>query len=236
MGFNGIAIGTIIAYVGGGLIQLIVLMRGTVVKLHLHRLRPHWITIKRLVRIGFPAMIEGVLAWLANFGVIAIINRMDSTNAMSSAHMNTIRIEGISFLSGMAFATAAATMVGTTWVEKIPQGRRARPTLRSAMAGAVMAVAGLLMITLGRYPAQWISPGDPKIIQLTTQCLLHHRVYSDRVCRLPGIWRCISRCRRYACGHDGKPVHNSLSPLFRRDHGGVVAAIGIAGGVVRTGR
>jgi putative MATE family efflux protein len=172
MGFNGIAIGTIIAYVSGGVIQMFVMMRqSAVVRLHLHRLRPHWVTIKRLFRIGLPAMIEGLLAWLANFGVIAIINRVDPTNVMSSAHMNTVRIEGISFLSGMAFATAAATMVGTNLGRKDPDRAAKSAYLAFFTGGAFMTLCGVLMITLGHYPAEWISPDNPQIIHLTTQCI-----------------------------------------------------------------
>jgi putative MATE family efflux protein len=172
MGFNGIAIGTIIAYVSGGVIQLIVLIHGTAaVRLHLHRLWPHWLTIKRLFRIGIPAAIEGLLAWLANFGVIAIINRVDPTNVMSSAHMNTVRLEGISFLSGMAFATAAATMVGTNLGRNDPARATRSAYLAFFVGGGFMTFCGLLMITLGRYPAEWISPADPAIIALTTKCL-----------------------------------------------------------------
>jgi putative MATE family efflux protein len=172
MGFDGIAIGTIIAYIGGGVIQVIVMLRrDSVVRLHLHRLWPHWVTIKRLFRIGLPAMIEGLLAWLANFGVIAIINHVDPTNVMSSAHMNTIRLEGISFLSGMAFATAAATMVGTNLGRKDPARATQSAYVAFLFGGGFMAFCGLLMITVGHYPAEWISPGDPKIIDLTTTCL-----------------------------------------------------------------
>jgi putative MATE family efflux protein len=172
MGFNGIALGTVIAYISGGVIQLLVLLQGTpAARLYLHRLRPHVVTIKRLLRVGFPSMIEGLLAWLANFGVIAIINRVDPTNVMSSAHMNTVRIEGISFLSGMAFATAAATMVGTSLGRKDPERAKRSAYMAFFAAGAFMGLCGLLMIVLGRYPAEWISPGDAKIILLTTQCL-----------------------------------------------------------------
>jgi Na+-driven multidrug efflux pump len=153
-------------------IQVVVLVKGSkTVRLHLHRLRPHWTTIKRLFRVGVPALIEGLLSWLANFGVIAIINRMDPSNLMSSAHMNTVRIEGISFLSGMAFATAAATMVGTNLGRKDPARAARSAYLAYAVAASIMGIGGLLMITLGRYPAEWISPGDERIIHLTTSCL-----------------------------------------------------------------
>src|SRR3984957_18547015 len=94
MGFNGIAIGTIIAYVAGGVIQFIVLLQPrAAVRLYLHALRPHWPPIKRLLRIGPPALVGDFLGWFANIGVIGVINRIDPTNVMSSAHMNTIRLE-----------------------------------------------------------------------------------------------------------------------------------------------
>jgi Na+-driven multidrug efflux pump len=172
MGFDGIAAGTVIAYVAGGVIQFVVLLRpGGAVRLYVHRLQPHWVTIKRLFRIGVPAAVEGLLAWFANFGVIAIINKADPTNVMSAAHMNTIRIESISFLSGIAFATAAATMVGMSLGMKDPNRARRSAYLAFAVGGGIMVICGLLMITIGRYPARWLSPDDPQIIRLTTTCL-----------------------------------------------------------------
>ena len=173
MGFDGIAAGTIIAYIVGGVLDFLVVWFGTSgARLYLHRMWPHWHTIKRLLRIGVPAGIDGLIAWLANFGVIAIINRMDATNAMSAAHMNAIRLESISFLSGIAFATAAATMVGISLGRKDPARATRCAYLAYAAGGGVMILCGVLMITLGRYPARWLSPADAHIIQLTTRCLM----------------------------------------------------------------
>jgi putative MATE family efflux protein len=172
MGFTGIAAGTIIAYIVGGVLDFLVVWFGTSgARLYIHRMWPHWHTIKRLLRIGVPAGIEGILVWLANFGVIAVINRMDATNASSAAHMNAIRLESISFLSGIAFATAAATMVGISLGRKDPARAARCAFLAYAGGGGVMIVCGVLMITLGHYPAEWLSPNDPHIIALTTRCL-----------------------------------------------------------------
>ncbi len=172
MGFDGIAIGTIIAYVVGGVVQCIVVLQpGLAVRLYIHRLWPHWTTIKRLFRISIPAGVEGVLQWIANFGVLAVVNRADATNAMSSAHINAIRIENISFMTGLAFSAAAATMVGTSLGMKDPRRATRSAYLAYLVGGGVMSLCGLLMITLGRYPAQWLSPADAHIIHLTTQCL-----------------------------------------------------------------
>src|SRR4051794_25016785 len=55
MGFNGIAAGTVIAYVVGGVLQFGVLIWGRGgIRLHWHRLPPHWHTLKRVLRIGVP--------------------------------------------------------------------------------------------------------------------------------------------------------------------------------------
>lgn len=172
MGFKGIALGTILAYVVGGVTQFIVLCIGTRgAKLHLHRMWPHWHTIQRLLRIGLPTGVGGMLDWFANFAVVSVVNHMDSTNASSAAHMNTIRLESISFLSGIAFATAAATMVGISLGQKDPARARRCAYLCYAVGGGIMTLCGILMITLGRYPARWLSPHDPHIIALTTHCL-----------------------------------------------------------------
>ena len=172
MGFTGIAAGTIIAYVVGGVLDFMVVWFGTSgARLYLHRLPPHWHTIRRLFKIGVPTGVEGLLSWLANFGVIAVINRMDPTNDSSAAHINTVRLESISFLSGLAFATAAATMVGIS-LGRNDSARATRSALLAfAAGGALMTLCGILMVTLGRYPAEWLSPNEPHIIDLTTRCL-----------------------------------------------------------------
>jgi putative MATE family efflux protein len=173
MGFEGIAGGTIIAYVSGGVIQFVVLLRGSsTVRLYLHRMRPHGHTIRRLFRIGMPALVGDTLSWGANIAVIGVINHVDPTNVMSSAHMVTIRIESFSFLSGMAFSLAAATMVGTSLGMKNPARANRSAYLAYAFGGGVMALCGLGMILLGRYPAAWLSPPDPAVIRLATHCLM----------------------------------------------------------------
>jgi putative MATE family efflux protein len=171
LGFNGIAIGTIIANVFGGVIQFFVLLRGrNGLRLFWHRMWPHWITIKRLIRIGMPAGAEGVLMWLANFGVMRVVNGLDRTNAMPNAHMNAIRIESLSFMTGLAFSAAAATMVGQSLgMKNIPRAVRSALTAY-AVGGGAMTLCGLFFIFFGQYPASWLSP-DPHIAALTTRCL-----------------------------------------------------------------
>lgn len=173
MGFSGIALGTIIAYVVGGVLGVMALRNGRgVVRLYLHRLRPHLHTIRRLVRINLPALAGDTLAWTANIGVIAVVNRADGTNVAAAAHMNTIRLESFSFLSGMAFATAAATLVGTALGAGDPARARRSANFAYLAGGGVMTLCGLLFVTLGHWPAVWLSPPDsPAVAELTAKCI-----------------------------------------------------------------
>jgi putative MATE family efflux protein len=171
MGFRGIAAGTAVAYVVGGLIQFAVLVVGRGgVRLHLHRLRPHWHTLRRVLRIGIPSGAEGLLSWLAQFGVVIVINRLDPTSAWAAAHMNAIRIESVSYMAGFAVATAAATLVGQSLGRKDPRRAARAAYLSYAVGGGFMTFCGLLFILFAHVPAQWIS-ADAHIAELTATCL-----------------------------------------------------------------
>jgi putative MATE family efflux protein len=171
MGFRGIAVGTVTAYVVGGLLQLAVLLRGRGgLRLHPHRLRPHWHTLRRILKIGLPSGLEGVLIWGANFVIVAVINRLDPTNVAGSAHIITIRLESMSFLIGYAFAMAAATMVGQSLGMGDPVRARRCAYLAYAVGGGVMSVMGLLFVLFPRAFASLLAE-DPAIVDLASRCL-----------------------------------------------------------------
>ena len=171
MGFRGIAIGTVCAYVVGGLLQFGVLLRGRGgLKLHLHRLRPHWHTLRRILRIGLPSGLEGLLAWGANFAIVAVINRMDPSNVAGSAHIVTVRMESISFLVGYAFAMASATMVGQSLGMKDPARARRSAYLAYAAAGGAMGLMGMLFVVRPHAFAAVLT-NDPAVVDLAAKCL-----------------------------------------------------------------
>src|SRR5882672_9532754 len=154
MGFEGIALGTVIAYIAGGVIQFVVLLVGRGgIRLHMHRMRPHWHTIKRILKIGVPSGTEWVLTWIANFAMIIILNQIDPTNAMPAAHHNAVRLEAMSYLGGFAIATAAATMVGQSLGMRNPHRAKRSAYLAYALGGGMMTCFGIVFIVFGRYLA-----------------------------------------------------------------------------------
>ncbi len=171
MGFGGIAVGTVVAYIVGGVLSFGVLKRGSgIVRLHLARMQPDWTIIRRILRIGIPSGIEGALAWLANFAVVIVINHSDPSSVSAAAHINAIRIESISFLSGVAFATAAATLVGMNLGRNDPHRARQSAYAAFALGGGIMVTVGLFFVLLPQIAASLLSD-DPRIRDLTAKCL-----------------------------------------------------------------
>jgi putative MATE family efflux protein len=171
MGFAGIAIGTTVSYIIGGLLAFGVIQRGNEhVRLLVRRMRPHWHTVRRILRIGLPSALEGLLAWSANFAVVIVINAMDQSSVAAAAHINTIRIESISFLSGMAFATAAATLVGQNLGRRDPHRAAQSAYAAFGIGGLLMTLMGMLFILFPALPARALSE-DPRILDLTARCL-----------------------------------------------------------------
>jgi len=171
MGFRGIAIGTVIAYMIGGVLLFSVLVSGRgKLRLYLHRLRPHWLTLKRIMRIGLPSGAEWLLTWIAQFLIIIVINRADRTNLMAAAHIIAVRVEALSYLIGFAIATAAATVVGQSLGMNDPRRAGRAAYFAYATGGGSMAIAGLLFIFSGRVLTGFMSD-SPAIADLAARCL-----------------------------------------------------------------
>jgi putative MATE family efflux protein len=171
MGFAGIAIGTVIAYIAGGLLQFGVLWFGRgKIKLHLHRLRPHWVDMKRILRIGLPNGIGDTLNFIANFVLVMVINQTDPTSNSSAAHNIAIRVESLSYMSGFAIAVAATTLVGQALGEKNPRKAERSAYFAFFVGGGFMALMGIAFIFLGRYPVGLLAD-EPTVRHLATRCL-----------------------------------------------------------------
>jgi len=150
-GVAGLAIGTVVAWTVGALVCLHVLLRGYGgVKLHLPRLRPHWHTIRRIVRVGMPNFFEALGMWSGNMLVLAVVGRLGAEGALAAwgAHMIAIRVEAVSFMPGFAVGTAAATLTGQYLGLGDPDRARRAAKLCWFYGAAVMAVLGIVFITI----------------------------------------------------------------------------------------
>lgn len=146
MGVAGIALGTVIAEAVGAVLILRALYKGTHgVTLLRRRLRPHVVMLKRLVRVGIPNFLETLGMWIGNFGVIWLVARLASPDAMG-AHIIAIRIESFSFAPGFFLGTAAGTLAGQYLGAKSPRHARRAITICTGLATLSMGLTGVLFL------------------------------------------------------------------------------------------
>ncbi len=139
LGVSGAALGTAVGRGGGGIIVVVLLLRGRSGLRLVPDLRPDWAVMRRIINIGTPSAGE----MLVFHGALLIFTRLvNSMGTVSyAAHNVTISIESLSFLPGMGYAAAAATLVG--------QGLGARsPHLSEAYAYESL-WQGSMMMSLG---------------------------------------------------------------------------------------
>lgn len=113
-GVDGIVYGTLIARLTGGVFMLVALSRGVSgLRLSRRELRLRGNTVRRILRIGVPAALDGVLIWGAQMVFLLIINQInrDQPGAFA-AHMIGINLEAITYLPAVAWGLASATMIG----------------------------------------------------------------------------------------------------------------------------
>jgi len=161
----GIAAGTVVAWTIGAIIVTGVLRRGgPMFKLHRHRVRPERATLRRILRIGVPNLIESAGGtWLATFIVLNFVGWLPG-EGLVGAHMITIRIESYSFQPGFAFGVAAATLAGQ-YLGLGDGGRAARAiALAWAFAVGLMGLVGLVFI-LTPEPLAWIFTSNQQLIE-----------------------------------------------------------------------
>ncbi|MDP7029874.1 MAG: MATE family efflux transporter [Phycisphaerales bacterium] len=192
LGVAGIAAGTAIGYFVGGVLTLVVLVRGVRdLALRIDFMRPIRSMIGRVVRIGVPNFLEGVSMWTANLGVLAIIGMIAGREVQSAitaatgsgslaeptageglagAHIIAVQWESFSFLPGFAIGTAAAALAGQyLGAGNLRMARRA-VFVCTGLAIALMGTLGVLFMLLGTPLTELIS-SQPRHMALVPELL-----------------------------------------------------------------
>jgi len=171
LGWDGLAIGTISGYVTGGIIVIILLVRGRAgIQLQRKLLKFDWPLSRRILRIGIPGGADQLFLVACHVWFLSVITSLGTLSL--AAHSLGIRIESLAYLPGSAFHVAAATMTG----QFLGAGDSQRAT-RSALTAT--AVGGSFMIGTGflfYFGAEWLTQifiidGQQQIGTLTVQLL-----------------------------------------------------------------
>jgi putative MATE family efflux protein len=159
LGFPGIAWGTAVSNLVGGVAILAVLCRGRAgLRLGLRLLRPHGDLLRRLLRISVPAATDSLSVAVGQLWFVSIVNGLG--DAAEAAHGIALGWEALGYLSGGAFGTAAITLVG----QNLGAGRPAQAARSGwtafALGGTLMTVMGGVFFVLAR-PMFRLFCGDP---------------------------------------------------------------------------
>lgn len=144
-GIDGVVAGTVFARICGGLLMIAAFARG-ISGLRFRRgfLLPHGEDVRRILNIGLPAAIDGVLTWCGQWLFLMIISRLGdeaSGKAYTAAHIIGMEVEALTYLPACAWGYAAAALIG--------QSLGAGNTLRARKIGNEAARQALLAAFIG---------------------------------------------------------------------------------------
>ena len=169
LGFIGVALGTALSHVLGGLAVLGVLLRGRFgLKLEWALFVPRFDLQYRVLRISIPAGIDSLSIVVGQFWFLSIVNTLG--NVASSAHGIALVWEGLGYLSGAAFGTAAMTLVGQNLGAKRPEQAARAGWMALALGAVVMTIMGAIFFTLAPQMCAAFS-GQEEIIDEGTRVL-----------------------------------------------------------------
>lgn len=143
LGIDGIVLGTVVARTTGGVLMTISLARG----ISGLQLKPSELcvvdhTVRRILSVGIPAALDGLAMWGGHFVFLTIIGRFGQT--AFAAHTIGIRVEALTYLPAVAWAAAAATLIGQSLGAGLRErARRAghEATLQCSLLGLVITLA-----------------------------------------------------------------------------------------------
>jgi len=143
MDFFGIGVGTALSHTAGCLAVLVVLARGRYgLFLRPQLLMPDFRLIYRLLRISVPACVDTLSIGLFQLWFLTLVTALGDVAA--AAHGTAIRCEGMGYLSGQAFATAAAALVGQNLGARKPQSAAHAAWVALGLGCVTMTIMGVL--------------------------------------------------------------------------------------------
>ncbi len=149
MGMLGIGLGMMLGHTAGAGLILLTLIRGkSGLKLRRSRLRPHWHTMRRIVKVGFPNFLETLGMWIGNFPVILMAGWIGAD--LVGAHILAVRIEAFSFQPGFAIGIAAAALAGQYLGAGSPRLAKRAVLICTGLSAGVMGLMGVCFILFAK--------------------------------------------------------------------------------------
>jgi putative MATE family efflux protein len=169
LGVLGSGIGAAAARALGGLIMIVLLIRGRgAIKIGLHLPRPDAGLIGRILRIGLPTAGEQILL---RFGQVVLAIFIASLGtAAYAAHQIAMNAISVAYMPGFGFALAATTLVGQELGAERPDLAGQSAVEATRLVTVVMSVMGLLAALFARQ-VMGVFIDDPVVIDIGVPAL-----------------------------------------------------------------
>ena len=158
LGWEGLAIGTMLGHiVGGGLLLTIFFTGMRRVRFDRTALRIDRETQQTLLRVGLPGGVDQLTILTCHLVFAGIVNRLGT--AATAAHGMAIQVEALSYLPGSAFQAAAATLTGQGLGAKNALRAKHSALLCAGSALSIMSLSGLIFFFGGHSLTQFFTGG-----------------------------------------------------------------------------
>jgi len=178
LGVNGIVLGTLCARCLGGLLMTYVLCAGrSRLRLQLRRFRPQFDLIRRVLRIGIPAAIDGAIMWTGHFLFLSLViaalgeSTAGAPNHAYAAQIVVVRLEAFTYLPASAWAAACATMIGQALGADRPRRAKRSGHEGALQCGVLTAVIGVFFVLFAR-PICQLMHADSQVVDLASRALI----------------------------------------------------------------
>jgi putative MATE family efflux protein len=162
LGVRGAAVATALAFTTGAALGIALLLRGRLVmRLRLRPFRVHGEIVRRVLRIGYPAALEHLFMQVGFF--LYIVFAAHHGTAPVAAYFIGVRILALSFLPGLGFAAAAATMIGQNLGARRPDEAERSGWAALQLAIWLMTACGIVLVAAAQ-PIARLFVDDPEVI------------------------------------------------------------------------
>ncbi len=157
LGFFGIGLGTALSHAVGCAAVLTVLLRGRYgLRIRIAEMAPDLPLLGRILRISVPATVDTMSINVCQLWFLALVTSMGAVSA--AAHGIAIRCEGLGYMTGQAFAIAAAALVGQNLGARQPRAAAHSAWVALGLGCIGMSIMGVLFFVFAPQMFRVFSP------------------------------------------------------------------------------
>lgn len=170
LGVRGAAIATGLSRIVGTMLIFWSLHRSVLSESLTHP-RARWSWFRRIMNIGWPAVLQNLMWTTAFAGFIRVLAALPNATAAQAALTVAIAIESLAFMPGVAYSAAATPLVGQNLGAGKPERAERSAWVATGQAAAIMTIVAVFFVVIPRQLAE-IFTGDTQVVPLIVSYLI----------------------------------------------------------------